>query len=97
MCKVVNLYKESYDVYIGRPRSGEDTSIWANPFKIHCEDDRGEVIENYRESLWKQIQTGVVTKEMLINLDGKTLGCFCKPKACHGDVIIKAVKWAKGG
>jgi hypothetical protein len=96
MCKVVNLYKESYDVYIGRPRSGDSTSIWANPFKLYCEDCRDEIIYNYRKHLWKQIQQGIVTRDMLIALDGKILGCFCKPKSCHGDVIIKAVKWAKG-
>ena len=22
-------------------------------------------------------------------LKGKTLGCFCKPKSCHGDVLVE--------
>ena len=24
-------------------------------------------------------------------LKGKVLGCFCKPKACHGDVLVELV------
>jgi hypothetical protein len=32
---------------------------------------------------------------MLLELDGKRLGCFCKPKLCHGDIIVAAVNWAK--
>lgn len=24
-------------------------------------------------------------------LRGKTLGCWCKPKACHGNVLLKLV------
>ena len=26
-------------------------------------------------------------KHRVLALKGKRLGCFCKPKACHGDVI----------
>jgi len=25
-------------------------------------------------------------------LAGKTLGCFCKPKRCHGDFLVEQVK-----
>lgn len=25
-------------------------------------------------------------------LRGKTLGCFCKPAACHGDIIVRVVE-----
>lgn len=33
--KVVNLYKQPYDIYIGRKNIdlGLEESIWANPFK----------------------------------------------------------------
>lgn len=89
MCTVVNKYKDSYDVYIGRG------SFWGNPFIIGKDGDREDVIKKYRQHLWKQIQKGDVTKEMLLELRGKRLGCFCKPKACHGDVIKSAVEWAK--
>lgn len=95
MCKVVNKYKESYDVYIGRG------SVWGNPYS-HIEntkakykvDSRDDAVDSYKYHLWDMIKRGEITTEMLVKLDGKRLGCFCKPKKCHGDIIVKAVKWA---
>lgn len=89
MTIVVNKYKEEYDVYIGRG------SKWGNPHKISEHKNRDQVIEEYRKYLWKQIQTGGITIGELLELDGKRLGCFCKPKNCHGDVIVRAINWAK--
>jgi hypothetical protein len=89
---VVNIYKESYDIYIGRGRG----SMWGNPYNIGEYGAREEVIELYKMHLWKQIKQGKITREDLLALDGKRLGCFCKPQACHGDVIVKAVEWVKG-
>lgn len=100
MTEVVNRYKVDMSdpdvVYIGRG------SIWGNPFS-HKEgtkaiwkcETREESIENYRYYLWAAITQGDITKEMLIELDGKRLACYCKPKACHGDVLVKAIEWAK--
>lgn len=94
--RVVNKYKEEYDEYIGRG------SKWGNPFshldgtkatyKVNSRDD---AVKQYAKHLWKQMKSGEVTKEDLLSLDGKRLGCFCKPKACHGDVIVKAIDWIK--
>lgn len=89
MCRVVNKYKEEYDVYIGRG------SKWGNPYRIGEDGTREEVIELYKLHLWKQIKQGTITEEDLLSLDDKRLGCFCKPQACHGDVIVKAVQWVK--
>jgi hypothetical protein len=25
-------------------------------------------------------------------LKGKVLGCFCKPKECHGDILVELVE-----
>ena len=91
MCTVVNKYKESYDVYIGRG------SKWGNPYVIGADGSREEVIEKYRAYLYSEIQSGNVTRYDLIQLSGKKLGCFCKPQACHGDIIVKAFKWAMEG
>ena len=86
---VVNKHKESYDVYIGRG------SKWGNPFKIGEDGTREEVIEKYRGYLWDMIQNGDITRSDLMSLRGKRLGCFCKPLPCHGDILIKAVEWAR--
>lgn len=87
MCTVVNKYKEDFDIYIGRG------SKWGNPFPISGENSREKVIDEYRFYLWSQIKSGEVTTDDLLSLNGKRLGCFCKPKPCHGDVIKKAVEW----
>ena len=91
MCKVVNKYKEDYDVYIGRG------SKWGNPYRIGEDGTREEVIEKYRLYLWKQIKKGEITPQDLWELNGKRLGCFCAPQACHGDVLVAAVKWSLEG
>jgi len=89
MAVVVNKYKSEFDVYNGRG------SKWGNPFPITPFQNREQVVEMYRNHLWRQIQKGEVTKSDLLALEGKRLGCFCKPQACHGDVIVAAIKWAK--
>jgi len=91
MCKVVNKFIEPYDVYIGRG------SIWGNPFHINesLGDTREVVIEKYRAHLFNELKTGSKNIQQLLSLDGKVLGCFCKPRVCHGDVIVSAVEWAK--
>ena len=91
MCTVVNKYKEDFDVYIGRG------SVWGNPYVIGQDGTREEVIEKYKHYLWEMITSKRISLYQLKNLKGKRLGCFCKPKACHGDIIVKAVEWACRG
>ena len=90
MCTVVNKYKSAYDVYIGRG------SIWGNPFiaATRSEVDRAIVIAKHKQYLWNQIKKSEITIDQLKALHGKRLGCFCKPKTCHGDNIVAAVEWA---
>ncbi|MNG34892.1 hypothetical protein D3C84_1214980 [compost metagenome] len=64
--------------------------------KDRSDSERERVIQNYRKQLRDQLKSGAITKEMLLELDGKRLACYCAPKACHGDVLVKAVEWAKG-
>jgi len=74
---VVHCKKSKYDVYIGRP------SKWGNPFEIGKDGDRATVIRKYRE--WLVTQPDLMAA--LPELKGKVLGCWCAPKACHGDVL----------
>lgn len=78
---VVNLRTSSFDVYIGRAGKGQDGK-WGNPFSTGT---REENIKNFEEYL-------INNKELMQDLHelrGKRLGCFCKPRACHGDVLKK--------
>ena len=79
--KVVNKKTSSFDVYIGRG------SKWGNPFRMESENQRGEVIEKYEEYARQKF-----SKDELAVLVGKRLGCFCKPRKCHGDILVKLIE-----
>ncbi len=91
--RVVHCRREEYDVYIGRP------SKWGNPFS-HIDDrktlakhlvkNRQEAVEAYRN--WILNGEGKHLLKDLHELTGKTLGCWCKPLACHGDVLKELVE-----
>lgn len=55
--------------------------------------DRAAAITLYRALLEVRLQSGKLTPADFIELDGKTLGCFCKPQDCHGDVIRECTIW----
>ncbi len=76
---VVNKNHSKFDVYIGRG------SIWGNPYRIGIDGNRDEVIRKYKADF----DNGKFSEEQLSTLKGKRLGCFCKPVACHGDVIAE--------
>lgn len=97
MCRVVHCQKENYDVYIGRgddPQAGEP-SKWGNPYTHnnnskyakYVVDSRDEAIDNFEQYLLNNKEL----MDSLHELKGKTLGCWCKPKRCHGDIIKKYV------
>jgi len=91
MIRVVHCRREPYDLYIGRanPSIGEyEDSEWANKFIVGVHGTRAEVIEKYEAYL--TTQPDLMAK--LHTLEGLVLGCWCKPKACHGDVIKKFVE-----
>ena len=74
-------------VYIGRavPRHGLKSSEFANPFSIGRDaETREQVIDMYRARL---IKAPAEMIEKVRDLRGKTLVCWCKPEACHGDVL----------
>jgi len=77
--RVVHCLKDAFDVRIARP------GIWGNPFIIGRDGTREEVIQKYREWIIKQADL----MKLLPMLDGKRLGCYCKPDACHGDVLVE--------
>lgn len=85
---VVNKYKSAYDVYIGRG------SLWGNPFTVE-EYGRGKCIELYRPYIINRLLTEPALLEAFRKLEGKRLGCFCKPQPCHGDVLVDLLKRLK--
>jgi GH15 family glucan-1,4-alpha-glucosidase len=85
MPKVLNKYKDSIgpgDVYIGRG------SKWGNPYVIGEDGNRAQVIEKYSRYLDQHPELIQAAKT---ELKGKNLVCFCKPQACHGDILMEIV------
>jgi hypothetical protein len=74
---VVHCKRAAHDVYIGRP------SKWGNPFVIGRDGTRDDVIARYEAWLLEQPEL----VDALPELAGKTLGCWCAPRGCHGDVL----------
>jgi hypothetical protein len=98
--------KNENNVYIGRrgvillePEGGgtrrrfpEQDSIWANPFKIDKNGTREDVIAKYEAYIREKLNKDATLVEELLKLKGKTLGCWCHPDPCHGDVLIKLIE-----
>lgn len=74
------------NLYIGRNMNfyvkGAFASKWQNPFTVKKYGDKCcELYEQHIRSseLYNQLE----------ELRGKTLGCWCHPEKCHGDVLMK--------
>ncbi len=80
------------DVYIGRKlHMGGwklDESKWANPFTVKQCGSAEVAVEKYKEYiLSRQDLLGDLNQ-----LQGKVLGCWCKPNICHGDVLVELLE-----
>lgn len=94
MTRVVNLKNESFDIYIGRG------SKWGCPYTIIKDrptladfivDSKEEALAKYKE----YVLASPELMEALDELEGKVLGCFCKPELCHGDVLLELLSKKK--
>ncbi|MDV7106031.1 DUF4326 domain-containing protein [Vibrio sp. TH_r3] len=82
--------------YIGRG------SYWGNPHSMYEtmedseEDPRDAVIRMYKYDFdYNKFLN--IEKNKVYELAGKRLGCFCKPYACHGDVLADFLnQWDDG-
>lgn len=87
--KVVHCKKNRYDVYIGRP------GPLGNPYEIGPDGTREEVIQKFEKYARRLMNEDLAFRKAIQNCEGKTLGCWCAPKACHGHVIIKLIEELK--
>lgn len=101
---VVNIKSDKpYEVYIGRNTWGvvsQSVSLpgyFGNPVKANekcpvCDKIHkmpGDTLECFEKYARYRIETDETFKEQVKGLFGKILGCYCKPKPCHGDVLVK--------
>jgi hypothetical protein len=61
-------------------------SDWANPFTVKECGTNEAACARYEAWLLEE-RPDLVAR--LPELRGKTLGCWCKPAACHGDVLAR--------
>lgn len=82
-----NYQPQQNDVYIGRG------SKWGNIFRIGPDGTREEVIEKFRR--YAAARPHIINS--LPELYGKRLVCYCKPEACHGDILIEMIRSMNDG
>jgi len=92
MITVVNCKIVKPDIYIGRynPRFG--TGLLYNHYAISLFVSRQMVIEMFERDFFEntepRFKRGI--KQIMDHHDihgDTTIGCWCKPEACHGDII----------
>jgi hypothetical protein len=104
MIKVVNLKDFVVHKYMHLVKVDRST-VLGNPYKIGIDGNRTEVIAQYRQWLWGYVEDrhkivwGALSQlyEDWEKHGILYLGCWCKPKACHADVIKSCLEWMKGG
>jgi len=72
----------------GIERYPKQDSKWSNPYPVKGDMTREKSINKYREYIEEKISNKLITIDELKELSGKTLGCWCKPDPCHGDVLV---------
>ncbi len=68
---------------------------FGNPFRLEevgGHYTRKESVEAYREWFKEKIRSDPEFRKSVEDLKGETLGCWCKPKQCHGDVILEYLR-----
>ena len=82
---VVNLRTAPHDVYIGRAGRGEE-GYFGNPFTVA--QHGAKAIELFRDRYFlPRLEHDATFRARVLALRGQQLGCFCKPRPGHGDVM----------
>ncbi len=94
LATVVNIKTDEYDVLICRP------SKWGNPYThIKNRYTKAEFIVKTRKEAIEKYKKYILNSPKLLNslheLKGKKLGCVCKPKSCHGDILVELIEKTK--
>ncbi len=89
----VSMIPEVVNIRTCYPRFGIDGDVridrgskWGNPFLMKSESDRERVLRLYEE----HIRDNPMLLSQICELaSAKRLGCWCKPRACHGDILVR--------
>lgn len=67
-------------VYVGRP------TPFGNPIHLDNELNRDSILEEYEK--WLTAQPDLI-KKVKAELKGKHLSCWCAPRSCHADILLR--------
>lgn len=98
--RVVNLRRRGCEVYIGRGPGGthmmntdpRERGWLGNPYIVNNEDERIDAVLNFLDDFVDKLKSDEEFYNEVKKIEGRNLGCFCAPKLCHGDVIIKFIE-----
>jgi len=88
--KIINMHKvgnlvtsKSDNVSFVLVDRGTD---WGNPFIMHTEEERDAVCDQFElYALWRL----TIEPHWLDPLIGHNLGCWCAPKRCHAETLMR--------
>lgn len=92
--KVINVRKSGGGyIYIGRG------SPWGNPYSHLAKSaaefrvgTREEAVARYRDYALERLQREPHWLDQLRDQPERDLGCWCKPQACHGDILLELLE-----
>ncbi len=88
--RVVHFRKANFDVLIDR------STKWGNPFS-HKASSHALVIVDTRRTAVQAFEDWLISahdldarwmRDHIGELKGKTLGCWCAPESCHGEILV---------
>ena len=79
--------KNPNNIYIGRQKHLLPESKWHNPYPIR-NNNRAEAVNRFE----RYIRDNKGLLKDIHCLKGKTLGCWCHPEACHGNILQKLLQ-----
>lgn len=100
---VVNVYRDSFDVYAGRPRRGQAGSAYpygalGNPVidghmcpVCGARHGKGESLPCFRKYFEQRVTYDPEFRNLVVACRGKRLACFCRPVAgFRGQLVCHA-------
>jgi hypothetical protein len=82
-------------IYIGRTWAGWRATVFYSPFHIGEDGTREDVIVQFIEYWYAPEQAWLRAKALQLIRENDILGCWCKPLACHGDIIAGYLNWKR--
>lgn len=88
----VNLREEAFDIYIGRGNRYGQKGLYGNPY-YRNDQNREAAIAKYEPYIKDKLMQNTAFMLTFLTLKDKVLGCYCKPKHCHGEVLISILNF----